>query len=373
MVIKKKKLALWGNKYNYHQVCLKVHRLSRKYKIEYILKDDFSNLSQDIDGVIISANRADHTLENNVWAIARKLRKMGVKHIYVIPATLERKPISKMRLLDIRNLIVPIRQFTEPQVVKFLAYEGCNLNCSGCSHFASINKNPKMLTLQELEDTLYKLKTKFTYVKNIQFLGGEPLLNKDLGEMIELTHKIFPYSSIGVITNGLLLLSIGNELMEKFREHKVFLAITQYVPTVKLVERIKERLDSYEIVYEFSDKITYFRLQYNSIGNRDCEENHRKCLDWSCHTIADGKIGGCYYAVTAKHANEYFGIDIPVESFSYDIDSDAYTGAELLEKLVSANELCAYCNSFPSPVKPWHQVDKNPTLEDWFFNDGEAF
>lgn len=327
------------------------------------LVDDLSNAS-DFDTIIISGNRTNHVPENSIWYLEKRLRKIGISRIYVLPASIVRKPIRKLTLPDLMNYIVPIEKYSEPEVIKILAYEGCNLNCSGCSHFASLNKRPHMLTLNEWEYTAKLLKKKFKYVKNIHFLGGEPLMNPELPQMLRSARRLFKYSGIGIVTNGLLLFK-AREVLDAVRECNVNLMITLYHPLVTRIEELKNILDSYGVAYTISDEINHFRIQYNANGHNDPEETHSKCLDWACHTVRGSKISGCYYGVTGEIANEYFGLMLPHESFTYDLTSQM-PGAEILRRLVSPSKLCAYCNSFPSSCNDWHQASSNPQISDWF-------
>ena len=187
--------------------------------------------------------------------------------------------------------------------------------------------------------------------------------------MIEKIHEIFPYCNIGVITNGVLLLSSGDQLFEIMKKNHVFLAITRYEPTENKINEIKAKLDHYGITYEVSGHISHFRLQYNTHGKNDPMDNHQRCLDWCCHTIRGKKIGGCYYYVTADISNEVLGTRIPGNDNCFDYTTDEYTGAQLLQLLVSPTRLCAYCNSFPSPMRKWHQVTSEVTLDDWFYDE----
>lgn len=355
----------------WYNVKLKLFLFAR-YRIGNVL-DSVASHKERITGgrsVLILAESTNHIYANSVWGVAEYLKNLGVHDIYVMPATIFRMPIWKMKLRDYRNVVLPLQDFCEPEVIKFLAYEGCNLNCAGCSHFASINPAPRMLSMGELDESLFALKRKFTYVKNIQFLGGEPLMNPNLGAMIEKIHEVFPYCNIGVITNGLLLLSVQDELLEIFKKHRIYLAITRYKPIESRIEDIKKRLEKFEIRYEVSGLIKAFRLQYNSIGNQDAAKNHHKCLDWCCHTIRGNKVGGCYYSVTCDISNQVLHTNIP-EDGCFDYTSNEYTGAELLQKLTGPAKLCAYCNSVPSPTRPWHQVTDTLDVKDWFWNDSD--
>ncbi|MCR5546582.1 MAG: hypothetical protein K6F30_08940 [Lachnospiraceae bacterium] len=135
------------------------------------------------------------------------------------------------------------------------------------------------------------------------------------------------------------------------------------------MDDIIKRLEKFHLAYNFSSEIQDIRLQYNSIGNHDAAENFKNCLDWCCHTVRGNLIGGCYYAVTGDISNEIFGTDLPVEECCWDYTFDEFSGAEILQRMNAPTKLCAYCNSFPSPIQPWHQVVGTPEAKDWFYNE----
>lgn len=324
------------------------------------------------DGVLLSALKASYIVGDTVFDRAASLKSKGVNNIYIIPATLEIMPEYEMTQEDKENFIVELEKFSEPLVIKFLASEKCNLNCSGCTHFAPLIDSPKTLTVEECRKDLQQLKQIFKYIKIIQFLGGEPLLNRELPELIEEVYKFFPYASINVITNGLLIPNVEHRLIDAMKKYNVHLQISLYPPTVKIKDQICKTLDEDHISYSLFGEIKEFRRQYNTLGNKNMEENFYKCPDKVCHTVVNGKLGNCYYAATAAHANQYFGINIPYENSVYDLYNNHYTGAELLRKINSPSPMCSYCNSFPSPISPWKRVGKQAQLEDWFWNDEEV-
>jgi len=89
-----------------------------------------------------------------------------------------------------------------PLIVFLSLTERCNLRCKKCTIWKSTreNKEPE-LSREEIFSLLSQLSTMGT--KIIALWGGEPLLNKNLCEIIGEIHrqKMIPY----VITNGLLL------------------------------------------------------------------------------------------------------------------------------------------------------------------------
>lgn len=323
----------------------------------------------EIDIVIISARRGNDSISKNVWSRSAKLEHDGVTEIYVMPSTLEKMPISEMDAADKSNILTNYKQFTELAVIKYLLYEGCNLNCSGCSHFSPINQHPKMLSIKEFENDLIMLQKKFRYIREIQFLGGEPLMNKELDKFINAAHAVFPYCYLAIITNGILIPALADHVLRTIKENNVLMLISWYESNTAILNKIKEILDQYQINYRISSYKGNFRIQYNTTGHCDMEESWLVCRDRLCHTIVDGKLSGCYFAATVKHANEYFGLKIPHAEYEYDLYDDNLSAIEIIKRITSPTLLCSYCNgnrSGSSPAAAWRRAGKEKTLADWF-------
>ena len=102
----------------------------------------------------------------------------------------------------------------------------CNLTCEGCIHFTNDNHN-EIISIEKLKEW-YSLWNKKLSPKRMVLLGGEPLLNKDIVEIVYLTREMWNQQKNGnywITTNGLLL---GNypKLPIALRENKCMLQIS---------------------------------------------------------------------------------------------------------------------------------------------------
>ena len=90
--------------------------------------------------------------------------------------------------------------------------EICNLRCIYCMPEQGIVFKSKDKILQKREIfKLIKITTDLG-VNKIRFTGGEPLLRKEIFEIINFTKKIKTVKSINLTTNGILLSDMLNEL-----------------------------------------------------------------------------------------------------------------------------------------------------------------
>jgi len=101
-----------------------------------------------------------------------------------------------------------------PNWVNINVTENCNSRCITC--YAWKNKSVNELTTEEIIDSLHQLRD--IGVRNVIFIGGEPLLRSDIGVLIKEA-SLLKYETIIVVTNGLLLEDKAEELLENGVTH----------------------------------------------------------------------------------------------------------------------------------------------------------
>ena len=80
-------------------------------------------------------------------------------------------------------------------------------------------------------------------------MGGEPLLNKDIGEIIIRIRELLPLSNIIIVTNGLLLPKLDVNILKTIKENDVSFDVSEYKPTKKIVPKIISLLNEWDIRY----------------------------------------------------------------------------------------------------------------------------
>lgn len=114
--------------------------------------------------------------------------------------------------LGIRRLLrfAPIN----PEWANINVTENCNSRCVTC--YAWKNKIVNELSTEEIKDVLRQLKE--LGVKSVIFIGGEPLLRNDIGNLVKEA-RLLKFYPIMLVTNGLLLESKAEELLENGVTH----------------------------------------------------------------------------------------------------------------------------------------------------------
>lgn len=101
-----------------------------------------------------------------------------------------------------------------PEWVNINVTENCNSRCITC--YAWKNKVLDELTTEEIIDALHQLKK--IGVRNVIFIGGEPLLRNDIGNLVKEA-TLLGFETRMLVTNGLLLEAKAKELLENGLTH----------------------------------------------------------------------------------------------------------------------------------------------------------
>ena len=92
--------------------------------------------------------------------------------------------------------MIPFR----PMTADFNITDNCNSRCIACTCWKQKSHNE--LTTEEVNEILIQLKK--IGIRSIGFAGGEPLLRKDLPQLIKKANDL-NFDNIRMVTNGLLL------------------------------------------------------------------------------------------------------------------------------------------------------------------------
>lgn len=220
----------------------------------------------------------------------------------------------------------------------------CNLKCKGCGHFSNIAK-PEFGNLSLYTNDIKRLKELFWGVKRIRLMGGEPLLNKELAEFIVVTRDTFKDANIRVVTNGLLIPNIPDELLRCMHTYNVGFDITQYIPTSEIKEKIELRCIEYGVEYVMSPLVQYFLKKRNKDGKSDINNSFEKCTSKKCHFLENGKLSVCGAPILRHKYDNELNNKIKFDNKDiidiYNPELDGYIINDLLSRPIDA---CRYCN-----------------------------
>ena len=133
----------------------------------------------------------------------------------------------------------------------------CTFRCKYCNFFAPYFSEDEHYDYDE-KDILKDFEAYFKvvdYVASWSIMGGEPLINKHLPQIIKSVYEKFGkrIGYIQVISNGSLM--PDKELLDIMKECKVKMRLSDYthaLPYAKKLEEVKKCLEDNEIAYDMS-------------------------------------------------------------------------------------------------------------------------
>ncbi len=256
-----------------------------------------------------------------------------------------------------------------------IAYH-CNLNCKGCSHFSPLIKE-EFPVYEEVEKDFIKLKEFIPHIGRIRILGGEPLLNPEIDKYIRLTRRLYPYSEIIIVTNGLLVKKMSEELIKCMKENDISIHISVYPPLYKTVDTILAFLKDEDIKATISNSSEFMPTFSKNKSKYPYVSLERTCR---YYYFADGYLSPCMLMHDIKFFNEYFGENLNGDDALINIHDDKLTQALLMKKLKTPVELCDHCAMYKHMALDlaflyhtdmnigWERYSKDdkPMIDDWY-------
>ena len=248
--------------------------------------------------------------------------------------------------------------------MEFNLVENCNYACKECSHFSPYMP-VRRADLTTFETDVSALSDVY-HVRRFRFVGGEPLLHKDINAFVAVIRDSGITDTIEVVTNGSLLDRVDDELFRSID----YLSLSWY-PDKRCDEakvlRAKERCRLSNTTLKVQ-KIDHFRLmqldepiQDDRLTKRifdSCQIAH----SWYCQTFAEGYFYLCSRPLFTPGYLRQKGQ--PVANLT-EVDGlplhtpDLYH--RLSEFLGSTQPLssCRYCLGTVGKREPWRQLDRS--------------
>lgn len=242
-----------------------------------------------------------------------------------------------------------------PQVEMHIM-DACNLNCRGCAHYSPIFEK-EIPNFDERIRDVKLLKEKFDGILKFFILGGEPLLNPEIGKYVKVIREILPDTEISIVTNGLLIPKLSRDDLKAIKDADVVVEVSEYVPTHRMIDEIKRTLDEAEITYLIRG--LDYKQEFNlPLSLKENEEKY--CISNGCVSIWNGKIARCPQVMYIGSFNEYFNTSFPTDGV-WDLEKGPER-EELKYLLKKDVPLCKYCSK--NEVK-WSVCGKNASLSDF--------
>ncbi|EHN6916813.1 4Fe-4S cluster-binding domain-containing protein, partial [Campylobacter jejuni] len=271
------------------------------------------------------------------------------------------------KVLDFHLRKIVSQAFLE--VVEIHLSEHCNLSCFGCNHFSQLaeKKFPDILKFEQDMKQLFDITKGF--VKTFRLMGGEPLLNPECKEFMEITRRYFSKSAIWLVTNGILLNKQKEDFWFSCQRNNVEIRPTKYPINIKWNE-IENLCQKYQIPLIFFNNAeiekTSWKFSLDPLGKCDNYTSFTNCsMANHCIQFKDGKLFTCPISAHIEHFNKFYrenGVKVVFEISEFDY-IDIYqvkNYQEILSFLAKPIPFCRYCKVLEwKEVGIWRKSSKN--------------
>ncbi len=301
-----------------------------------------------ISGILFADNVGTTTFEKNL-----KIEKY-LERCFEVPYYFH--CLSKTEAMErILECFSPMNMGGRINLIQFDITDKCNLNCALCSHFSPLVKEENKYSVAQFTKDIRRLRELTEHVENIGLWGGETLLHPQLDKIVNIARETFPRSVIEIGTNGILVPSISDKILEALKENECTLRISGYPPTMKILKNIEERLLNKEIGYTVVPVERFFK-RYELQGDQDALERHAGCGSKVCHVVKNGTFSSCYFPYGAQVFNQYFKEKFDIDKSIFDLYSRDLDMISFTNRIKGDLDMCRFCGDIS--MYPWKTVGK---------------
>lgn len=184
--------------------------------------------------------------------------------------------------------------------VDIIITERCSLKCKDCSNLTQYYKNPKNCDIAELIKSIDAFCAIIDEINEFRVIGAEPFMNPDFDIVINRLINELKVRKIVIYTNGTIVPS--DEKIERLKDNKVLLIITDYGPLSRNLDNLTQKLSSNNIAFYVQKAQGWTDCAKISRHHRNIEQQKeifRNCCAKNTFTISDGKLYRCPFAANA--------------------------------------------------------------------------
>lgn len=230
----------------------------------------------------------------------------------------------------------------------------CTFRCKKCNMFIPYYKEQRDCTFEELKNNVDLLFSRVDYIVYFALLGGEPLLNPALKDIIQYIGETYreKCGRLAYVINGSLIPS--DEILGLMKKHDIHLLISDYTKEIPYQDRLmqlKAKLDEYQILYDirYSQLWADFGFPVMPVKrNEEQLKEHLMCCHPEWNGLNDGKFYYCNISWSAEKSGHFKLNDndfIVLEDIDASDRNACHTIAELSRGTSSFCRVCGGCGS----------------------------
>lgn len=148
-----------------------------------------------------------------------------------------------------------------------------------------------------------------------------------------------------MVSNGLLVSKTDKRVFEEMKKCNAELYISNYPPTVKLMDDITDICASLGVKVSFSEPVIDFFATSDGSDIFDIKESYDACESKTCHFLYDGTVSLCGFPIIYKKLGNKIESNIVVNDDDIiDLYDEKLTSAILMKRMNSPITMCKYCD-----------------------------
>ncbi len=281
---------------------------------------------------------------------------------FITPINTLNRYLYKGMLAEKQDIFVPIADFVQIHGLNVHVADHCNLRCKACSHSAPLVGKEVFPDIEIYKKDIVRLHEICPNICSIILLGGEPLLNPLLADYIRVSKKIYPDAGIIIITNGILLFQMSDELINCIKEYRVKVSVSIYPMMHDKADEYRTFLENKDINYQIE-----FCEKFEKKLVKESYFNGKRMSEWcqECVVLRNGMLSQCVMSMYMDYYNQYFHTNYP-EHEGIDLYQQDLTGKKLMQLLDAPLKLCSYCaKGYQVEMVNCEQIKSRATEEDF--------
>ena len=183
--------------------------------------------------------------------------------------------------------------------------ERCTMKCKDCSNLMPYFKKPINITTENIKKSLNNLSKKVLFINELRIIGGEPFMNKDIYNIIDICLKIKNFGKIIIYTNATLVPK--NEVIDLLKNENIILEITNYKALSRKFFELTNILDLNGINYKVRELPETWDdsaiIKDFGRNEQDLQEIFQKCCSKFLTTLMHGKLYRCPFSASLDAIN----------------------------------------------------------------------
>lgn len=225
----------------------------------------------------------------------------------------------------------------------------CNLKCDHCGHYCHIVDEEIFTDINQFKQDMKELASKVRFY-TIRLMGGEPLLHPQINDFLIITRKLFPYTNIRIVTNGILLPAMKDNFWNTVNTLRIGIDLSKYPILGNKFSELLDLIDDKRAILGNINLAKKFYDKLNVEGNCDIKKSFNACYSRNALNLWKQKLYTCQ-ACYRYYYNKKYGTNIILPDA---VDIYKASGKEIFQKMNKPNEGCRFCNEI-SKEYTWSQ------------------